>query len=260
MKTKIFFLLTIFFSSWLFCQSSIVYDLGTTIDVGNGADVCAGTITVNGTYSGGGTFCTGALPVELVSFNSIVSDNKVELNWITATEVNNYGFEVERGIGQKAIGNSAWEKIGFVQGNGNSNSPKEYRFTDNTTTSGLYAYRLKQIDNDGIFKYSSDVEVTVGQFPNDYSLNQNYPNPFNPETKIRYSIPIVETHGGASVQNVLLKVYDMLGREVATLVNEVQEAGTYEVSFNGKSFTSGAYFYRFQSGNYVKINKMTLIK
>jgi len=260
MKTKIFFLLTIFFSSWLFCQSSIVYDLGTTIDVGNGADVCAGTITVNGTYSGGGTFCTGALPVELVSFNSIVSDNKVELNWITATEVNNYGFEVERGIGQKAIGNSAWEKIGFVQGNGNSNSPKEYRFTDNTTTSGLYAYRLKQIDNDGIFKYSSDVEVTVGQFPNDYSLNQNYPNPFNPETKIRYSIPIVETHGGASVQNVLLKVYDMLGREVAILISEELSAGTYSQQWNAVGLAGGIYFYSLQAGSFVETMKLVLLK
>jgi len=202
----------------------------------------------------------GALPVELTTFTSELHGNIVELNWTTATEVNNYGFEVQRQKSEDRSQNSEWEKIGFVNGHGNSNSPKEYSFIDYSVLSGSYSYRLKQLDNDGTFKYSSDVEVTVGQFPNDYSLNQNYPNPFNPETKIRYSIPIVETHGGASVQNVLLKVYDMLGREVATLVNEVQEAGTYEVSFNGKSFTSGAYFYRFQSGNYVKINKMTLIK
>jgi len=260
MKTKIFFLLTIFFSSWLFCQSSIVYDLGTTIDVGNGADVCAGTITVNGTYSGGGTFCTGALPVELVSFNSIVSDNKVELNWITATEVNNYGFEVERGIGQKAIGNSAWEKIGFVQGNGNSNSPKEYRFTDNTTTSGLYAYRLKQLDNDGTFKYSETIEVLVSQIPNDFSLNQNYPNPFNPATKIRYSIPLVETQSSEAAQNVLLKVYDVLGNEVATLVNEKKPAGVYETNFDASKLSSGIYLYKIQAGSFVQTRKMMLLK
>ncbi len=206
-----------------------------------------------------------ALPVELTSFTAFSRDSKVELKWKTATELNNYGFEIERSVvsDQRSVISgqlSEWEKIGFVNGAGNSNSPKEYSFIDHSVLSGSYSYRLKQLDNNGIFKYSSDVEVTVGQFPNDYSLNQNYPNPFNPETKIRYSIPIVETHGGASVQNVLLKVYDMLGREVATLVNEVQEAGTYEVSFNGKSFTSGAYFYRFQSGDFVKINKMTLMK
>ena len=252
MKTKIFFLLTIFFSSWLFCQSSIVYDLGTTIDVGNGADVCAGTITVNGTYSGGGTFCTGALPVELVSFNSIVSDNKVELNWITATEVNNYGFEVERGIGQKAIGNSAWEKIGFVQGNGNSNSPKEYRFTDNTTTSGLYAYRLKQIDNDGTFKYSETIEVLVSQIPNDFSLNQNYPNPFNPSTTISYDIP--------KTSFVKISVNDILGKEIKTLVNEQNNSGHYEIIFDAKELAAGIYYYTISAGEFKQSRKMILLK
>ena len=252
MKTKIFFLLTIFFSSWLFCQSSIVYDLGTTIDVGNGADVCAGTITVNGTYSGGGTFCTGALPVELVSFNSIVSDNKVELNWITATEVNNYGFEVERGIGQKAIGNSAWEKIGFVQGNGNSNSPKEYRFTDNTTTSGLYAYRLKQIDNDGTFKYSETIEVLVSQIPNDFSLNQNYPNPFNPSTTISYDIP--------KTSFVKISVYDILGKEIKVLVNEAKNPGYYETVFDARELAGGIYCFSIRAGDFTQNKKMLLLK
>jgi hypothetical protein len=250
MKLKIFFLLTIFFSSLLYCQSSIVYGTGTTIDVGIGADVCAGTITVNGTYSGGGTFCTGALPVELVSFNAMIVKDKVELNWQTVTEVSNYGFEIERASTSLSIGYT-WQKIGFVPGNGNSNSPKQYRFTDNTATYGKYFYRLKQLDNDGKYEYSNEVEVDLGM-PTEFSLQQNYPNPFNPETVISYQLPVSG--------KVSLKLFDMLGREVATLVDEVKEAGTYSVSFSGKAFTSGAYFYRFQSGNYLKIKKMILMK
>lgn len=255
MKTKIFFLLTIFFSSLLFSQSTIVYGVGTNIEVGTGADVCAEIITVNGTpASGGGTFCNGALPVELVSFYANVSNNKVELNWQTATEVNNYGFEIERALFQKTGTKpipDVWNKIGFIEGHGNSNSPKEYSFTDNTATSGRYTYRLKQIDTDGKYEYSGEVEVDLGA-PNEFNLEQNYPNPFNPETVISYQIPISS--------NVSLKVFDMLGREVATLVDEVKETGSYNVSFNGKALTSGAYFYKFQSGNYIKINKMILMK
>jgi hypothetical protein len=257
MKTIIFCLLTIGISSFLYCQSSIVYGTSTNIDVGTGTDVSAGTITVNGTYTGSGTFNNGPLPVELVSFNALIVKDKVELNWATATEVNNYGFEVERSevSDQRSVISgqlSEWEKIGFVNGHGNSNSPKEYSFTDPSVTSGSYAYRLKQLDNDGTFNYSSNVEVTIGQIPNDYSLNQNYPNPFNPETIISYQLPVSG--------NTSLKVFDMLGSEVATLVNEVQEAGTYDVSFNGKDLTSGIYFFRLQSGDFIKINKMTLMK
>ncbi|MDP3830852.1 MAG: T9SS type A sorting domain-containing protein, partial [Ignavibacteriaceae bacterium] len=121
-----------------------------------------------------------------------------------------------------------------------------------SVTSGSYAYRLKQLDNDGTFNYSSNVEVTVGQIPNDFSLNQNYPNPFNPETIISYQLPVSG--------NTSLKVFNILGSEVATLVNEVQEAGTYDVSFNGKDLTSGVYFFRLQAGDFIKINKMTLMK
>jgi predicted lipoprotein with Yx(FWY)xxD motif len=189
----------------------------------------------------------GALPVELTKFTANILGNKVTLNWQTATEVDNYGFDVERTFSHS----TEWQKIGFVQGNGNSNSPKEYSFADNSATSGKYAYRLKQIDNDGTYKYSNEIKVDLG-IPTEFSLQQNYPNPFNPETVINYQLPVSG--------NVSLKVFDMLGREVATIVNEVQKAGMYDVSFNGKAFASGTYFYRFQSGNYVKINKMVLMK
>ncbi|MDP2303933.1 MAG: FG-GAP-like repeat-containing protein [Ignavibacteria bacterium] len=189
------------------------------------------------------------LPVELTSFSASIKNKAVNLAWQTATEVNNYGFEIERSVISGQL--SEWEKIGFVNGGGNSNSPKEYSFTDPSVTSGSYAYRLKQLDNDGKYEYSKEVEVDLGMLT-EFSLQQNYPNPFNPETVISYQLPVSG--------NVSLKVFDMLGREVVTLVNEVQEAGMYDVSFNGKAFASGAYIYRFQSGNYVKINKMVLMK
>jgi hypothetical protein len=220
-------------------------------------------IVVHAQYTGGvgrgdgsATIASSPLPVELVSFNALIVKDKVELNWATATEVNNYGFEIERSVVsvQRSVISghlSEWEKIGFVQGNGNSNSPKEYSFADNSATSGKYAYRLKQLDNDGTYKYSNEIEVDLG-IPAEFSLQQNYPNPFNPETVINYQLPI---NG-----KVTLKVFDMLGREVVTLVDEVKEAGTYNVSFNGKAFTSGAYVYRLQSGNYVKTIKMVLMK
>ena len=257
MKTKIFYILTIFTSSFLYCQSSIiVYGTGTTIDVGTGADVCAGTITVNGTYSGGGTFCTSALPVELVSFNATASINKVELNWKTATEVNNYGFEIERSIRNeyppKAEGIRNWDKIGFVQGSGNSNSPKEYSFTDQSLASGNYSYRLKQIDNDGTFKYSDIVEVTINQIPNDYSLNQNYPNPFNPSTTISYDIPTTST--------VRISVYDILGKEIRLLVNEEKNPGHYEMIFEANDLAGGIYYYTIKAGEFSQSRKMILLK
>jgi hypothetical protein len=189
------------------------------------------------------------LPVELTSFSASIKNKAVNLAWQTATEVNNYGFEIERSVISGQL--SEWEKIGFVEGNGNSNSPKYYNFTDNTATPGKYAYRLKQIDSDGSYEYSNEIKVDLG-IPAEFLLQQNYPNPFNPATIISYQIPVSG--------KVSLRVFDMLGREVATLVNEVQEAGMYDVSFDGKSFASGAYFYRFQSGDFVKINKMILMK
>lgn len=191
------------------------------------------------------------LPVELTSFTAILHKNAVELNWTTATEVNNYGFEIERKFNSRQSVVYSWNKIGFVNGSGNSNSPKEYSFTDNTPTSGKYIYRLKQIDNDGKYEYSKEVEVDLGM-PKEFSLSQNYPNPFNPETVISYQIPINS--------KVSLKVFDLLGREVATLVNEVKGAGKYDVTFNGNLFTSGIYFYTIQTENFMQTRKMILMK
>lgn len=259
MRTLIIFLSIIFTTSLLYSQSTIVYDVGTLIDVGTGADVCAGTITVNGTYNGGGTFCSGPLPVELVSFNATAEDNIVELKWKTATEVNNYGFEVERKFGNDQSPVSNFTKIGFVAGNGNSNSPKEYSYEDKSPIGGnKFKYRLKQIDNDGKFEYSDIIEITV--LPDKFELSQNYPNPFNPLTKIRLAIPNVLVSGTKQSTNVTLKVYDILGNEVATLVDEEKYAGVYEVSFDASQLSSGIYFYTLQAGSFIETKKMIVLK
>jgi hypothetical protein len=146
-----------------------------------------------------------------------------------------------------------WEKIGFVQGSGNSNSLKEYSFVDKTVLSGKYLYRLKQIDNDGGYKYSQEVEVKVEAIPTEFALEQNYPNPFNPSTVISYQLPVAAGH-------VSLKVYDVLGREVATLVNEQKAPGNYEVKFDGSKLASGVYIYRIEAGKFSDAKKLLLIK
>lgn len=199
----------------------------------------------------------GALPVELTSFIAKISENKVTLNWQTATEIDNYGFEVQRTSttstpGQTSIvSNKKWEKIGFIAGHGNSNSPKEYSFIDNDVTSGRYLYRLKQIDIDGQFEFSKIVEVNFN-FPVDFSVKQNFPNPFNPTTKIEFSIP--------SDNNVEIKIFNVLGMEVATLLNENKQAGTHSIEFNASNLSSGIYYYKVVSGNYSEIKKMILLR
>jgi len=200
------------------------------------------------------------LPVELNTFSANVNDNSVTLKWQTQTEVDNYGFEIERKVSstQSSVGSQSqntWEKIGFIQGHGNSNSLKEYSFVDNTVLSGKYLYRLRQIDNDGNFKYSSIVEVT--SLPTKYSLGQNYPNPFNPSTIIKFGLP--------EASFVTLKVYNMLGQEIKTLVSGYNEAGNYNIKWNGDNnfgnpVPNGTYIYRIISNNYVKSMKMILLK
>lgn len=191
------------------------------------------------------------LPVQLVSFSASITPNGVALKWTTATEVNNYGFEIERTSSENRDSPlQVWEKVGFVNGNGNSNSKKEYAFTDFSGNKS-YIYRLKQLDNNGSFKYSPVIEAD-GVYELSFKLEQNYPNPFNPFTVIAYQIP--------SKSMVTLKIYDMLGREIVTLVNSELEAGVYSVSFNGSGYSSGIYYYEVIAGEQRSIKKMTLIK
>jgi hypothetical protein len=205
---------------------------------------------VRATTTAFGEFILGSndnsLPVELVAFTARNTAEGVQLTWRTASEQNNAGFEVQR-RSEKA---SEWQVLGFVRGAGTTAEAQSYTFLDKSA-SGKVQYRLKQIDFDGQFEYSNVIEVDAG-LPKVFALEQNYPNPFNPSTVMSYQLPVAS--------NVSLKVYDVLGREVATLVNGRQEAGRYSVSFNAASFASGVYFYRLQAGNFVQTKKMMLVK
>lgn len=194
---------------------------------------------------------TDNVPVELTSFTANVKNNSVVLNWQTATEVNNKGFEIERSF-KTDNGEASWNKIGFVQGNGSSTSINAYTFTDNNLVKpGKYFYRLKQMDFDGRYAYSPQAEADVSK-PTIYYLSQNYPNPFNPATTIEFSIP--------ERSHVLLKVYDVLGNEVATLVNGWMEAINYKVIFDGSKLASGIYYYTLATGNFTSTKKLILLK
>lgn len=200
----------------------------------------------------------GTLPVELTTFTATSSRLTVELHWKTVTEIRNAGFEIQRTAAQtspqQAVQQSAqWTAVGFVEGNGTSNRPNEYSFKDKNTAVGKYLYRLKQIDQDGKYRYSPSVEVALGAVPKQFLLEQNFPNPFNPATTIGFTL---EKSGLTTV-----KVYDVIGREVATLVNEVLEAGTYyQKQFDASHLASGIYFVRLQSDGKQQLRKMYLLK
>jgi len=191
------------------------------------------------------------VPVELSGFTSELNHNNVALIWSTTSETNNSGFDIER-----SSENNIWTKIGNVTGNGTSTKVNNYKFTDLNLNSGKYNYRLKQIDYNGNIEYFNlSNEVFIG-VPDKFELSQNYPNPFNPDTKINYKLP-------ANV-NVSIKIFDLSGKEVMTLVNETKAAGYYSVNFSGANLSSGIYFYRISAeGNdnsFISTKKMTLIK
>ncbi|MBK7499138.1 MAG: carboxypeptidase regulatory-like domain-containing protein [Ignavibacteriales bacterium] len=197
------------------------------------------------------------IPVELVSFTSSVNDNNVTLNWMTATETNNMGFQIERGKTKDAR-REEWDIIGFINGKGTTTETQTYSFSDENLDAGNYQYRLKQMDFDGSYSYSNIIEAEIVS-PNKFILEQNYPNPFNPSTIIKYSIPNVISTEGRNL-NVILKVYDIIGNEVATLVNEVQSSGNYEVEFNAENLSSGIYFYELKTGSLILTKKMILLQ
>jgi hypothetical protein len=190
------------------------------------------------------------IPVELSSLTAISNNGNVELNWTTATELNNSGFEIER-ASSSTTPVQGWKKIGFVPGYGTSTENHFYQYIDEEVENGTYSYRLKQIDFDGSYSYSKTVEVEVNH-PYVFSLSQNYPNPFNPSTTVKYEI--------AQQGFVSLKVFDILGNEVAVLVKEEKVPGNYSVEFNASSITSGIYFYKLQVGDFVQTKKMILVK
>jgi hypothetical protein len=186
------------------------------------------------------------VPVELSSFTAQQIDQNVVLNWTTITEKNNSGFEVQR----KNEGNT-WEVLGFVAGHGTTTEPSNYTFEDEVNSAGKYEYKLKQIDFDGTFEYSNIVEVEVSPVF-EYQLAQNYPNPFNPSTVISFTV--------AKRSNINLAVFNILGEQVAILINEMKDAGNYQVEFNAVDLPSGMYVYRFEAENFVSTKKMMLLK
>jgi hypothetical protein len=210
------------------------------------------TTLVQAQYLGGNgrgdnmvTLSSSPLPVELITFAATVRGSSVILKWETETEVSNYGFEIERSV------NDNWGTIGFVEGHGNSNSPKDYLFIDNNLVgSSKFKYRLKQIDNDGKYEYSDEIEVEV--IPTVFALYQNYPNPFNPSTKIKVQFP--------QTTQVRLAVYNMLGELVSELANGEYSSGVHEFGFNAEGLASGIYVYRVESPNFIDTKKMVLLR
>lgn len=187
------------------------------------------------------------LPVELTSFIATLNRTKVNINWQTATELNNQGFEIQR-----KFDNSDWFTIGFRTGKGTTTEPTSYFYEDDISelNSDKLYYRLKQIDFNGTFSYSAEVEVITQ--PLDFALYQNYPNPFNPTTTIKYEIP--------QSSNVKIEVFDILGRVVKVLFNEQKDAGRYEIKFDASSLASGIYYYRIKANDFIQTKKMMLIK
>ena len=262
-------------AAWVFTRSVGVWSQQGNKIVGTGAigssqqgySVCLssdGTTAIVGGWNDNSSvgaawvYSAAPLPVELVSFTGVPTDRNVELRWQTATEVNNFGFEVERSVisNRSSVNSSSinnWSKIGFVEGGGTSNAPRAYSFIEKEVPAGKYQYRLKQIDRDGKFTFSQPVEVVIGVVPTVFTLCQNYPNPFNPTTTIEFTLP---EDGRTS-----LRIYDVLGREQATLVNDDLKGGTqYRATFDASKLASGIYFSKLVFKEQEQIKKLLLVK
>ncbi|MDR3667597.1 MAG: T9SS type A sorting domain-containing protein [Ignavibacteriaceae bacterium] len=205
------------------------------------------------------TTIESALPVELSEFSGFFKNHSITLNWKTITEENNFGFDIEKALADISNIEQPFSKIGFVQGNGTSNLPREYSFVDNSISSGSkYHYRLKQIDKNNQFNYSKIVEVQSGNIPDRFALYQNYPNPFNPSTIISYALPI----------NCFIKlnIYNTIGELAGEVFKGIQEAGNHEINFNASSLPNGVYFYRIEAStpdgknNFTSTKKMIVMK
>ena len=192
------------------------------------------------------------VPVELTNFSANVNGDDVILNWSTASEINNQGFEIHRKISDKGNQQSEWNMIGFVNGSGTTSETRNYNFTDYNLISGSYSYRLKQIDFDGTYEYSDIVEVEVNSIPTRFSLEQNYPNPFNPTTNFEFQI--------ANSGFVNLKIFDVLGNKVETLVNEEKEPGLYKIKYDASRLSSGVYYYTLTANGFTDTQKFILLK
>jgi Secretion system C-terminal sorting domain len=224
---------------------------GNTVIVGGYGDSSyAGATWVYATPS-------APLPVELTSFTASPNRLIAELHWTTATEINNAEFEVEqrplRSPPLTGDGTEQWHRVGSVAGAGTSNSPKSYSFVDKVGGAGTYSYRLKQIDRNGAFKFSQEIQVQLGAAPKVFELSQNFPNPFNPTTTIEFSVP--------SDGHATLKVYNTIGQQVETLFDGAATAGEYhQATFDASRLASGVYFAQLRFGNGMQMKKLLLVK
>jgi serine protease AprX len=186
------------------------------------------------------------VPVELTRFNAVYENGVVNIEWITATETNNYGFEIQR-----RSENSDYQNIGFVSGRGTSTNRVTYSYVDRDLTRNKYYYRLKQIDFDGSFEYSNEVLVDVNELA-DFKLFQNFPNPFNPSTTVKISIP----------QDSFVKIalYDVLGNELKVLKQDLIIAGIHQFEINGSDLASGMYFVKMVAQGFQQTIKISLLK
>lgn len=230
---------------------------GSSVGIAGGADIC----TVNGqrlllvSYQNfalaGYQLPNDVVPVEFSSFSASANGNDVLLNWSTATEKNNQGFEVLR-----KTGNGEFTAVGYISGNGTSTSPRNYSFVEKNVPSGQHSYRLRQIDFDGSYAFSSVVEIDVTA-PAQFGLAQNFPNPFNPATTISFNLAVDS--------KVTLRVYNTLGQEISVLTNATYAAGTHNLSFDATALTSGIYVYSIDAtgvdgSNFKSTKKMILNK
>ena len=227
------------FNDWYFPFSQTLSSDGNRIGItayppGSG-DAHALILTIN-----------NIVPVELKSLTAVISEKSVLLNWSTATETNNSGFEVQR-----KSNSEEWEKIGFVAGSGTITEPRNYSYSDNLVSAGSYFYRLKQFNFDGSYEFSEEINIEIS-FPTEYNLEQNYPNPFNPSTTIKFSLP--------EASDVTLTIYNTLGQKVSELVNGKLDAGRYNYQWNASNIATGMYIYELRADKFVSVKKMILVK
>jgi len=212
----------LYINTELFLNGIHTISVAVTDDAGNSNGIGSRYFSIN-----------NVVPVELTTFAAKENDGSILLTWQTATEINNFGFEIQRLQNDKSTKPHNWHSIGFVNGHGNSSSPKHYSFTDSAPPLGNLSYRLKQIDTDGGFEYSDIVEVEFSS-AKEFKLSQNYPNPFNPTTMISYALP--------TESKVKIEIMNMIGQRVVVLVNGNKSAGYYEATWNAENLPSGIYF------------------
>ncbi len=190
------------------------------------------------------------LPVELISFSAVQTDNKsVLINWKTASETNNSGFQI---LKKKYESNEQWGNVAFVEGQGTTTEIQEYSYADNQLQKGSWLYRIIQYDYDGTHKLIGETPVDILMTPDVLTLEQNFPNPFNPLTTIKYTL--------ASESFVSLSFYDAVGNEIARPINQETEAGVHTYEFNASGLASGMYFYKLTAGDKSIVRKMLLMK